>query len=166
MIRLALQMIFLVLPWPLRRRLLSACLGHKLDPQARIGLSIVLADDVELGRNARLGHFTYIARMDRLQMAADSYIGNFNWIGGLSTRVVTPFFRGIKNRRSEFIIGEGSMVGHQHYIDCTDSVTIGRYAGIAGVRSQFLTHGVEIIRCRQSCAPIVIGDYTIPCTLR
>lgn len=161
MIRFVLQMIGFFLPWPLRRRLLSACLGHKLHPDARIGLSIVLADEVEMAKNARLGHFTYVGRMDRLQMAEDAYIGNFNWIGGLSTRIDTPFFRGAKNRRSELIIGTASMIGHQHYIDCTDSITIGRYAGIAGVRSQFLTHGIEIIRCRQACAPIVIGDYTM-----
>ncbi|MGO4713745.1 hypothetical protein [Bradyrhizobium sp. 2TAF24] len=161
MIRFALQVIGLFLPWPLRRRLLQACLGHKLHPDARIGLSIVLADEVDIARGARLGHFTYVGRMDRLQMAADAYIGNFNWISGLSTRIDTPFFSGAKNRRSELVVGECSMIGHQHYIDCTDSITIGRYAGIAGARSQFLTHGVEIIRCRQTCAPIVIGDYTM-----
>jgi serine acetyltransferase len=161
MIKLAMQIFSFFLPWALRRRILVSWFGYKLDPASRIGLSVIFADEVEMAKGAHVGHFNYVGRLDTLQMDEDSSIGNFNWITGLSTRLNSPFFKTTTHRRSELTIGRCSMLAHQHYIDCTDRISIGAYSGIAGARSQLITHGIELIRSRQSCAPISIGDYTM-----
>lgn len=161
MIKLAIQILGFFLPWALRRRLLAACFGYQLHPDCRIGLSFVFADAVEMAKGARLGHMNYVGRLNKLQMDEDSFIGNFNWIGGFSTQIETQFFKSAKNRYSQLTMGKCSMMGHQHYIDCTDRVTFGAFSGLAGFRSQLVTHGIEIIRSKQSCGPISVGNYTM-----
>jgi acetyltransferase-like isoleucine patch superfamily enzyme len=155
------QILCFVLPWFLRRRILVAVFGFELSPTARIGFSIILAHTACLADGVRVGHFNYIGRLDRLDLGPQSVIGNFNWITGLSTREATRFYARKANRQSALVMGACSTITHQHYIDCTDKISIGSYSGLAGVRSQLITHGIEIIASRQTCAPISIGDYTM-----
>jgi NDP-sugar pyrophosphorylase family protein len=159
--KIAVQFICLFLPWALRRWILKTFLGFSIDPKARIGLSIILADDVRMSQGASLGHFNYIGQLDKFQMDDDTFIGNFNWVTGLSQRLNSPFFRKKPSRRSELVLGRCSMIAHQNYIDCTDRVELGAFSGIAGARSQLVTHGIEPITSRQTCAPIIIGDFTM-----
>ncbi|MET0971204.1 MAG: hypothetical protein ABWY18_18535 [Tardiphaga sp.] len=155
------QLLVLFLPWRLRRYVLTRMLGFSIDETARVGLSIIFADQVTLAKGARLGHFNYVGRLDLLQLDDDATIGNFNWITGLSRRLNSPFFVKKTNRRSDLVLGKCSMVAHQHYIDCTDRIVFGAFAGLAGARSQLITHGVEPIASRQTCAPIMVGDFTM-----
>lgn len=161
MLKALLQLVGFFLPWALRRRVLKSFLGFSIDPGARVGLSIILADEVEIAQGATLGHFNYIGQLDKLQMDEEAYIGNFNWIAGLSQRLNSPFFRKKPSRRSELVLGRCSMIAHQNYIDCTDRVELGPFSGIAGARSQLVTHGIEPITSRQTCAPIIIGEYSM-----
>jgi acetyltransferase-like isoleucine patch superfamily enzyme len=161
MLKALIQVICLFLPWPLRRRALRAFCGFSIDPGARVGLSIILADEVEMARGAGLGHFNYIGRLDKLVMEEEAFIGNLNWILGLSQRLNSRFYTRKPNRRSELVLGRCSMMGHQNYIDCTDRVELRPFSALAGARSQLLTHGVEPIASRQTCGPIVIGDFTM-----
>jgi acetyltransferase-like isoleucine patch superfamily enzyme len=157
----AIQVIFFVLPWPLRRRALNAIFGFSIDASARVGLSIIFADEVSMAGRARIGHFNYIGQLDRLELHEESIIGNFNWIAGLSRKINTPFYKKNPGRRSELLMKRASLITHQHYIDCSDRIEIGMYTGIAGFRSQLVTHGIEPLSCRQTCAPIIIGDYSM-----
>ena len=63
------------------------------------------------------------------------------------------------NRDSQLIIGEHSAITKQHHIDCTSSITIGKFTTIAGYDSQLLTHSIDIFENRQDSHPIEIGDY-------
>jgi acetyltransferase-like isoleucine patch superfamily enzyme len=155
------QLLVLLMPWRVRRLVLTKVLGFAIADTARVGLSILFADEVRMAKGARLGHFNYIGRLDLLQLDDNATIGNFNWITGLSRRMNSPFFTKKTNRRSDLVLGKCSMIAHQHYIDCTDRVVLGAFAGIAGARSQLITHGVEPIAARQTCAPIMIGDFTM-----
>lgn len=161
MIKAVFQIFLFILPWPLRRRLLSLFLGYKLHPKSRVGLSIFFADAVELGPETIIGHFNYVGRLDKLLMHEDSLIGNFNWITGLSQKMNSPYFRSKTTRRSELIMGKSSSIIHWHNIDCTDRIEMAPYAALAGIRTQLITHGVEMITCRQTCSPITIGEYTV-----
>jgi acetyltransferase-like isoleucine patch superfamily enzyme len=114
-----------------------------------------------MSRAASIGHLNYIGRLDKLQMDEETVIGNFNWIPGLSQRMNSQFFIKKLSRRSELVLGRCSMIANQNYIDCTDRVELGQFSGIAGARSQLVTHGIEPITSRQTCAPIIIGDFTM-----
>ena len=161
MLKFSIQFLLLPFPWVVRRWILVSVLGFKLDPRSRIGLTIIFADEIEMAEGAFLGHFNYIGKLDLLKMDADTFIGNFNWIPGLSQRLNSPFFRKKTNRRSELIMGKCSMIAHQNFIDCTDRIELGPFSGIAGARSQLLTHGIEPISSSQTCSPISIGAFTM-----
>ena len=161
MLKAGIQILLFFVPWPLRRWALNTLFGFSLDANSRIGFSILLADEVVLAKGASLGHFNYIGRLDKLEMHEEAIIGNFNWITGLSRKLNSLFFRKNPGRRSELLMKRASMVAHQHYIDCSDRVEFGMYSGLAGVRSQLITHGIEPLSCRQTCTPIIVGDYTM-----
>ncbi|WP_171947989.1 acyltransferase [Bradyrhizobium erythrophlei] len=161
MLKTFFQLLCIALPWPIRRRLLNSVLGFAIDPEAHVGLSVILADELVMAPKASIGHFNYVGSLDRLHLGVDALIGNFNWITGISSRSNTRYYRKKPNRRSELIMGESSSLIHRHYIDCTDRIEFGRFAALAGVRSQLVTHDVNPISCRQSCSPIRIGAYTM-----
>lgn len=161
MLRIFIQILTIWLPWAIRRLALNSLSGFSIHPTAKIGYSIVLADQVILAANARVGHFNYIGRLDLLRLDEEALIGNLNWIPGLSQRLNSPFFRKKANRRSDLILGRCSMIANQHYIDCSDRVEFQPFSALAGVRTQLMTHGVEPISSRQVCGPITIGEFSM-----
>lgn len=113
-----------------------------------------------LGEGARVGHFNVCRGIERLDLGSSATIGRGNWITG------TPlgddrYFLGYPTRQPQLVLGPHAAVTHRHYLDCTDSVTIGSFATVAGVGSQFWTHGLDVIDCEQSAGPIQIGSYTM-----
>ena len=69
-------------------------------------------------------------------------------------------YQHISDRVTEFSLGTHSNVTMRHIFDCNAPIRVGRFATIAGYRSQFLTHSVDIELCRQDAHGIVIGDYS------
>jgi NDP-sugar pyrophosphorylase family protein len=161
MLKIVIQVLFLLFPWRIRRLVLNAIPGFSIHRDARIGLSLILADECILEAKTYIGHLNYIGRLDRLQMDEDAVIGNLNWIGGLSTRLNSSAFRNRTKRRSDLIMRKASLVMSQHYIDCTDRIEFRQFCGLAGFRSQLLTHGVNPMSGRQTCSPITIGAHTM-----
>jgi acetyltransferase-like isoleucine patch superfamily enzyme len=161
LLRAVVQFILLLMPWSLRRNLLNTILGFNIHPTARIGLSVILADQVEIGGNASIGHFTYLGKLDRLLVEEHSIVGNFNWVPGLSRKLKSPAYSDAVNRRSDFIMRAHSALTNRHVVDCTDAVEIGAFVTVAGLASQIITHGIDIETNRQTCAPISIGKYSL-----
>ncbi|TRW80539.1 acyltransferase [Mycolicibacterium sp. 018/SC-01/001] len=144
-------------PWVLRRRLLVGLFGFRIHPSARIGFSFVLADRVELGEGALIKTLTMIKGMSELTVGPRGRIGNLNWITGLPSD--PNFFREEPERVSALVVGEDASITNRHLLDCTNRITIGRFATIGGFRSQFITHSIDIGPNRQSSLPIEVGDY-------
>lgn len=146
------------MPWPIKRRMLSICLGYELDPLARIGLALVDVKSARLGPGASIGAFTVIRNLEALELERDAKIGTFNWIFGMVAN--DEFFALEKDtRRSRLVMGEGAALTSRHLVDCIDQVEIGRFTTIAGFRSQILTHSIDVHENRQSCSPVRIGSY-------
>ncbi|WP_370500779.1 hypothetical protein NWT09_08015 [Mycolicibacterium sp. jd] len=152
------QIAIMPLPWALRRRLLVGFFGFRIHPTARIGLSLVLADRVEMGEGSVIKTLSMIKGMSELTVAPRGHIGNLNWITGLPANN-PDFFHDEPDRISALVVGEEAAITNRHLFDCTNRITIGRFATIGGFRSQFITHGIDIGPNRQSSLPIEIGDY-------
>ena len=151
-------LITLPLPWFLRRVLLQCCCGYCLHPTSWIGLSLVYVDELVMGEYTSIGHLTVCKGLRKLHMGAHSSIGRGNWITGFPAQNKT-FFAHQKDRVPELILGSQSAITHRHIIDCTNAVHIGEFTTLAGYRSQILTHSIDLMDCRQSSAPVRIGDY-------
>jgi acetyltransferase-like isoleucine patch superfamily enzyme len=156
--KLIVCVVTLPLPWGLRRILLQLFCGYSLHPTSRIGLSLVYPDELVMGERASIGHLTVCKGLHRLHLGAHATIGRGNWITGFPAANKT-FFTHQKDRVPELIIGAQSAITHRHIIDCTSAVHIGEFTTVAGFRSQILTHSIDLMDCRQSSAPVRIGDY-------
>lgn len=151
-----------ILPWPIRRRVLSWVLGYELHPTSRIGLSLVFPAKLIMGPGSRISHLNVCKGLDRLEMAENSTIGRLNWITGFpAPSKPGQHFHHQTDRRSELVLGPNSGITNRHLIDCTNSITLGDFSNVAGFRSQLMTHSVEIEANRQSSAPISIGAYSL-----
>lgn len=146
------------LPWAIRRRILNRCLGYKLHPKAHIGFSLVLVKHVELASGASVRHLTVLKGLDLLRLGQHAKIGNLNWVS--ATRSKSPIhFAAQQDRRPELIVDEHAAITNRHLLDCTNSIHVGRFSTVAGFRSQFLTHSIDLRNARQWSHVIEIGEY-------
>lgn len=146
------------LPWRIRRRILNRFLGYKIHPTAHIGWSVILAGRVELDAGASIGHLNVCRGLDLLRLGVNSIVGNLNWVTGAPSDSQVHF-AAQRDRRPELIIADHAALTNRHLLDCTNSVRIGRFSTVAGFRSQFLTHSIDVRESRQWSHPIEIGEY-------
>ncbi len=137
---------------------MAALFGYKIHPSCRIGFSLIRPDHLVMDAGARIGSLSVCKGLSLLRMGEQSRIGNLNWISGFPL-TSKAFFAEESDRQPELVLGEHTAITNRHLIDCTNSVTIGRFTTFAGFRSQILTHSIDLYRSRQSSKPITIGDY-------
>ena len=147
------------LPWGLRRRFLNKFFGYKIDPDAKIGISWVYPNRLIMQSGSRIDHFTVAVNLDLIHLKNNAKIGRGNWVTGFSTLKESKHFNHQLNRRAELIMDDESAITKNHHIDCTNSISIGKFATIAGYRSQLLTHSINVLESIQDSSPIIIGDY-------
>lgn len=156
--RLLWQLLILPLPWFLRRPLLGLLPGTTLAAGARIGKSLILAQEISLAEGAIIGHCTVVKGLHRLSLGKGSRIGNLNWITAVPKNTL-PFFAHLPDRDPSLILDEQAAVTHRHLIDCTGGVSIGAFATFAGWHSQVISHSFDFRASRQDAEPIRIGRY-------
>lgn len=154
------RILSLLLPWPLRRRLLQRAFGYRLHPTSRIGLSWVFPScSLEMGEHATIGHLNVCRHLDDMSIGAHAVIGHLNWITGYPTTGAEAMFGAVPDRRPELVLAHHAAITTRHYVDCTDSVRIGRFTTIAGCHSVVMSHSIDVKEGRQSSAPITLGEY-------
>lgn len=152
------QLIFMAFPWYLRRYLLFKILGFEISKSASIGLSIILSEKVIMAPCSRIGNFTFCNSIDLLNIDEHSKIGNINYITGYPSSL-KKFFRHVANRKCELNVGKHSAITSRHFIDCTAGVNIGDFTIIGGIRSQILSHSIDLFLNRQDAIPVEIGNF-------
>lgn len=154
-----LQMLLLVLPWRYRRLALQRLFSYRIDPSARIGLSIVAPRSLEMGPQSRIGHLNLVRAMDVVQLGESAIIGNLNWIYAIPTGAACLEHE--ESRRTEFIMQRHAALVSRHVVDCSSRVTLGPFSLVSGVRSLLMTHSVDLTASRQRSRPISIGAYSM-----
>jgi hypothetical protein len=153
-----LMLISFLLPWELRRRFLENQFGYTLHPTSRIGFAWIFPQKLIMEEGATIGLFTLCKNIALLYLKAHSSIGRGNWITGFPLGP-SRHFAEETDRQPQLIVGEHSAITHRHLIDCTNSVTIGKFTTFAGFQSQILTHTIDLEQNRQTSLPVRIGDY-------
>ena len=148
----------LLLPWGLRRSFLEKQFGYTLHPSSHIGVAWIFPGRLIMEANTTIGHLTLCKSIALLHLHECASIGRGNWITGFP-QGPSPHFASETDRRPQLIVGEHSAITHRHLIDCTNSVTIGKFTTFAGFQSQILTHTIDLAQNRQVSAPVSIGDY-------
>lgn len=155
--RAAIFLLANLLPWRLRRFVLSKALGFELHPTSRLGWCLVLPRKLIMEEGSSVGSMTVCKGLDLLHLKAHATIGRLNWITAYPSGS-TEFFEGTE-RTPELVLHEHSAITHRHLLDCTDAITIGPYTTVAGYRSQLLTHSIDLAHSKQSAHPISIGSH-------
>lgn len=119
----------------------------------RIGLSLILANRIELSEGVRIGHFNIII-VDKLVMKKNSSIGHFNFIKGwfdlimeerssihLQNKIARILSPQKNYCKSVVHLKYHAKIGVKHEIDATRDITIGENSMLAGSGSQIWTHG-------------------------
>jgi acetyltransferase-like isoleucine patch superfamily enzyme len=155
-----LKLVSFFLPWPIRRRYLTAVFKYQIHPSAKIGYAWVFPKKLIMAAGSGIGHFTTAVHLDEIVLNEHAKIGRSNWITGFPSGTKSPHFSHQKNRVSRLEVGQHSAITKNHHIDCTNSINIGKFTTVAGYYSQLLTHSIDIIDGRQHSSPITIGDYS------
>jgi acetyltransferase-like isoleucine patch superfamily enzyme len=168
-----------ILPWPLKRAVYRL-LGHDVDRTAHVGVTLLLVDHLVLGPGARIGHLNLIA-VDRLVLDEGAsirqlnlirhcdivHLGDWAVIGGMNfvngTGRDSKYLQGVE-RTPALYLGPHSCITYGHLLDTSDTIRLGPYAGLAGWRSQLLTHALDVHTAAQYTAPIEIGEYAMAAT--
>ena len=148
----------LILPWPLRRRLLGRAFGYEIHPTARIGLSWVMPRRLVMEAHSYIGNLTICKNLGLIHLREHAFVGNGNWVTGYPPGS-SRHFSHQSDRRPELILGRHAAITNRHLIDCTAAVSIGAYSTFAGFSSQILTHSVDLAASRQAASPVTIGEY-------
>jgi acetyltransferase-like isoleucine patch superfamily enzyme len=165
--RSLLRALIVLAPWPLKRRLLRLVYRYQLHPTSRIGLAWVFPQRLVMHPNARIGHLTVCKGLQLLELAEYATIGRLNWITAFPAEDRAHFAH-CERRSPELLLAAHAAITNRHIIDCTDRISIGAFATVAGYRSQLLTHSIDLAESRQDAKPIHIGRYTFvgtACTL-
>ncbi len=158
--KLAMALLVAIFPWRLKRWVLNRFYNCQLEPSARIGLSLVLNTPIAMAENSRIGHLNIIKDLQKLALAQGAAIGNLNYISAVPANS-KKHFHDEDNRAPELILGEYASIVGRHFFDCSNRITIGAYAIIAGLRTSFFTHGIDIVNSMQRSAPINIGKHSM-----
>ncbi len=157
--RSLLRLFIVVLPWRLKRFLLQRLCGYELHPTSHIGLAWVYPERLVMGAHSSIGHLTVCKGLELLFLAEHSVIGRLNWISAYP-RNLPPHFSHMPDRKPRLVMGQHAAITHRHIVDCTEEVTVGAYATVAGYRTQILTHSIDLLECRQGAKPVRIGSYS------
>lgn len=156
--KLVVQLFFMFFPWPIRRWILKKVCGYVIHPTARIGKSVILANEIRMDAFSRIHSFVLCKGIDRLVLNEDSGIASFSYITGTPT-TCQKHFSHVKDRRCELVLGRSSGITSRHYIDCTGGVYVGEFTTVAGIRSQILSHSIDVYQNRQDAASVHIGKF-------
>lgn len=153
--RKLLLLLIAILPWTIKRYLLVKILGHSIHPTARIGVSFMDVGHIVMGEGARIGSLNCFRGPGQVFLGKNALIGNLNWF----TTLPGDHMRASPGRKPEISLGDESAITNRHYFDVQDSIEIGAFTTIAGIRSTFLTHQIDIGMSCQTAAGIRIGSF-------
>jgi acetyltransferase-like isoleucine patch superfamily enzyme len=133
-LKLILSLTVSLLPLNILRVLAYRVLFNYQLQGAKIGWFTLINIEKLTIKNASIGSFTFCSGPMRLTMLSGSSIGSLNYIK--CGKWATAF-----SSKRHFFIDENVTITTQHLFDVFGEIRIGKGSFIAGVRSQFWTHG-------------------------
>ena len=161
--RLIVSLLGCLLPRRTKNAVYRRLLHYDISETARVGLTLILVENLFLGEGVSIGHLNFIRGHESVTLQDHSAIGSLNWIGA-HPRGDTSHYASEVDRRPYLKVGRHAAITSRHLIDCTAGVTIGEYATVAGFRSQLLTHSIDLELNRQASREITIGTYSFVST--
>ena len=158
MLRLACTLLMVVVPASWRRIIAVKVFHWDIDPNARIGPSLIMVGHLSMGPRANIGGFNVIRGPAEVRMAQGATIGTRNWV--LAPPLSEQVFTRSPNRKPVLYMGAYTGITNGHHVDCSDRVEFFDYAMLAGFRSQILTHSLDLARDLFVTGPVELGEHS------
>ncbi len=155
--RLLLAYVFAFVPMSLKRIIAQHVYKWDIHPTAYIGPSVLTVRRVSMGPGSSIGGRNVITNLNELRMDEGAVIGSGNMIKGWWDHPTQT----LPERNPSVYMAEHAQIASYHYIDCVDSLELGRHSGIAGFRSTVLTHTLDLMRDRYVAGSVVVGEHAV-----
>jgi carbonic anhydrase/acetyltransferase-like protein (isoleucine patch superfamily) len=109
----------------------------------------------KLGHGSHIGAFNVVRDLREFVLDEGAAIGQWNWITAsrdLASSLDAP---------ASFMMGRQSALTSRHYVDASGGVKVGPFATVAGVRSTFITHGINVTESRQVVNGVEVGEFSM-----
>lgn len=144
-----------ILPHSALKNRILRLLGFDIHSSAEIRPCLIInVGHISAGPNSRIGSLTCIRGLRRLILEDSARIGQLNWVSAAPDLTL-----GTKSGILQ--VGAHAAITNRHYLDCSGGIRLGSHTTVAGVRSTFITHGINWKRSEQSVSSIEIGSYCI-----
>ncbi|WP_104165759.1 hypothetical protein [Cryobacterium sp. N22] len=133
-------------------------LGHEVARSASIAPVVLLGNKrLIVGDGARIGPFNVFRSLEVVSLGAWSEIGQFNWISA------APFLVHASSSTiaGSFSLGVHSSLTSRHYLDASGGIAIEEFVTVAGVRSVFMSHGIDVADNVLDSLPIRVERYAM-----
>lgn len=142
-----------LLPATRSKNAVLRALGHPVHPTARARCCLVLGVDViSMGPHSRIGQWNAFKGMKLVRLDEFASIGRLNVISA------HPVFGRLYPEGARLSLASHSFVTSRHRLDCSGSVAVGSYAGVAGHGTSILTHSIDLAVDAQAAYPVTIGS--------
>lgn len=136
--------------------LLSLRAGSSVSPSARISPILLLkVRRIEIGAGAAIALGSVFRNLDLLRLDDSATVGSWNWVTAAAEFAPFDADRG----EGALVLGSSSAITGRHYLDCTGGITIGHMSTVAGVRSTWFTHRINLAESVQFSQGTRVGDY-------
>lgn len=106
-----------------------------------------------MGERSRIGLANVFRDIREVSLGDDAEIGQFNWFTGVARVVAEVDSDSFGTLR----LGADAALTSRHYLDCAGGVVLEDRVTVAGLRSTFLTHGVDVMLGHQVLKPVVVA---------
>jgi acetyltransferase-like isoleucine patch superfamily enzyme len=150
----ALTLVFLLPGSKIKNSLIRFC-GVSIGVRCKIGPILISGlKSISIGNNCKIGPFNVFRDLEELQLGDYSRVGQWNWVSASIPLVMNGASGSLK-------VGPHSAITSRHYFDVSGGVEIGSYSTIAGIRSTFITHGINWRTNSQTYDGISIGSHCL-----
>ncbi len=133
-------------------------LGHRIHSSASVAPNFIVGSTrLELAPNSRIGPFNVLRNLVVLQLGEGAEIGQWNWLSA------APLLIEARHSPSSgrVTVGAESAITSRHYFDASGGIEIDEFVTVAGARSVFMSHGIDVTDAVLDSAPITIGRYAM-----
>jgi acetyltransferase-like isoleucine patch superfamily enzyme len=139
--------------WALR------ALGNNIADDALIAPQVVLGCGVfSVGESAIIERFNIFRNLATIRMDGHNLIGSWNQF------TAAPEYQSYSDRVGMLWMKEHSFVTNRHYVDCSGQVILGAYAAIAGIKSIFQSHELDLVDNKTTIGRVVLADRAVTST--
>ncbi|MBV8787812.1 MAG: hypothetical protein JOZ00_14140 [Mycobacterium sp.] len=139
--------------WALR------ALGNEIGDGVVLGPNLVVGcGSFKVADGGAILYFNIFRGLSHVDLGPKSQIGYFNYFTS------APDYQQFSSWVGRMIIREGAFVTNRHYFDCSGQIILEAYSAVAGLRSIFQSHELDLAENVTEPGRIVVGSKAVVST--